>query len=240
MSIFHHSRTFCTRAALVCLLLVLGIGAMGARPVDAPAATAANGCGAQEEDSVPIPTSVCAPLTRAKAALNAAVTQVQRHRFWKARRSLRKVRTNLPQAHKAAMSLIGAPPTDPESDDPPGPVSVIAVLGFEHRITMKVVPLFDGMRRHRVVGAFRYTLWVTHRKRDRMLDAVIEANTEEESDYSDEMADTLPSYGKEVKLLTRGLDQYRLTSYGRAGLKHALTRVRATKAKVDAAFGGGE
>jgi hypothetical protein len=54
------------------------------------------------------------------------------------------------------------------------------------------------------------------------------------------MADTLPSYAKEVKLLTTALDQYRLTSYGRAGLTHVLTRVQATKAKVDAAFGGGE
>ena len=241
MFIVHQSRTLGTRAALFCLLFLLGIVALGAKAVDASAATAASGCGAQEEDTVPIPVSVCAPLTRANAALTAAVAQVHKHQFLKARGSLGKVRTNLSRAHEAASSLIGAPPTDPESDDPPGPVSVIAVLGLEHRVTMKIVPLFDGMRSYRILQAFRYTLRVTHTKRDRMLDAVIALDPEGAgADYADSMADTLPSYTTEVKLLTTARDRYRLTSYGRAGLTQVLTRVQATKAKVDAAFGGGE
>jgi hypothetical protein len=43
---------------------------------------------------------------------------------------------------------------------------------------MKIVPLSNGMRGYRVLQAFRYTLRVTHTKRDQILDAVIALDAE--------------------------------------------------------------
>jgi hypothetical protein len=43
-----------------------------------------------------------------------------------------------------------------------------------------------------------------------------------------------------VKLITTALQQYRLSNDGETGLRDALVRAKATRAKVNAAFGGGE
>lgn len=243
MLTLNSSQSIGRHIATLCLLIALSFSLTAAtRPMNGLASTnAASKCGAQEEDTTPVPTSVCAPASRAKAALLRAGRRIAHHRFAKARTSLKTVRVNLSKAHHAAMGLIGAPPTDPESDDSPGPVSVLAVLSLEHSITMKVVPLFDAMTRTRVVRALKYTLWQSHALRNRMLDAVIALDPEGAgADYSDGMADTLATYDKEVKILNAALDQYRLSPDARLGLTRALARVQATQAKVNAAFGGGE
>jgi hypothetical protein len=211
-------------------------GALTAAPRPAPIAHLA-----QEEDSTPVPKSVADPIRRARSALNQANVQVQAREYAKALDSLVAVRVNVSQAQKAGMAQIGAPPTDPESDDLPGPVSVLAVLNLEHRVTMVVVQLFDGMKSEKVVASLRYTLWKAHGARDVMLDAIIALDPEGEgADYADGMADTLGLYASEVKLVTGALQQYRLSPAGRLGLRNALDRVRATRAKVNKAFGGGE
>ena len=116
------------------------------------------------------------------------------------------------------MALIGAPPTDPESDDLPGPPAVIAVLGLEHRIGMGVVDLFDGMKRPGVVRALRVTLGTTHHRRNVMLDRVIALPAEgARDDYADGMADTLGIYNQEVQKVTTALRTYRLSPSGRVG-----------------------
>lgn len=186
--------------------------------------------------------SVSAPIGRADDALQRAIAQIRAHHYAKARVSLRTVRRQGAQAQEIATSLIGAPPTDPESDDAPGPPAVLAVLGLEHRITMQVVDLFDGMKRFRVVvRALRKTLGSTHYRRDVTLTKVIRLPAEgARADYADGMADTLGIYTQEVRKVTTALKIYRLSPSGRVGLRQALVRVQATKAKVNRAFGGGE
>ena len=51
---------------------------------------------------------------------------------------------------------------------------------------------------------------------------------------------TLAQYPQEITLLTSGIATCRLITAGRTGLTNGLARVQATKATVDAAFGGGK
>jgi hypothetical protein len=196
---------------------------------------------AQEEDATPIPSSVARPILRASAALNATARRIANRRFARALESLSSLQANLGRAHSAGMAQIGAPPTDPEEDTPPGPVSVLAVLDLEHRVTMRGVALSDGLRRDALVSSLRDTLWYDHHYRDAMLDAVIELPPEGAgSDYADGMADTVPSYVTEVNRVKTARAQYQLTDSARLGLNRALDRIQATQAKVNEAFGGGE
>ncbi len=197
--------------------------------------------GAQEELAVVAATSVSTPIQRASAALQRAVTQIRAHRYGQARASLETVRIKGRRAQEIATGLIGAPPTDPESDDVPGPPAVLAVLRLEHRIGMQVVDLFNGQKGSRIVRALRTTLWATHGRRTIMLDKVIRLPAEgARADYADGMADTLAIYKQEVTSVTTALKTYRLSPSGRTGLRRALVRVRATNVKVNRAFGGGE
>jgi hypothetical protein len=185
--------------------------------------------------------SVREPIRRADGALQRAIVQIRASHYGEAKASLGAVRRNGRRAHVIAMSLIGAPPTDPESDDLPGPPAVLGVLGLEHRIGMRVVELFDGMRRPGVVSVLRRTLWTTHRRRNVMLDRVIRLPAEgARVDYADGIADTLRVYTLEVNQVTTALQNYQLSPAGRVGLRRALHRVQATKVKVNRAFGGGE
>ena len=58
--------------------------------------------------------------------------------------------------------------------------------------------------------------------------------------YADLIADKLAIYNQEVKQVTTALATYTLTPAAKTGLTAALARVKATKAKVNKAFGGGE
>jgi hypothetical protein len=187
-----------------------------------------------------VPASVSDAIARANTALDHAIARVGANKPGKAIRALGTVREQVSIANHAARAQIGRPPTDPESDDPPGPPSVLGVLRLEHRVGTEVVGMFDGSRL-KLVDALRLTLTVTHHRRDATLDAVIALRPEGDgADYADGMADTLGTYTQEVQQLTSAIGSFTLTPEGRDGLTNALTRVRATKAKVDAAFGGGE
>jgi hypothetical protein len=238
-----HAQGFGKGVALLSLALSLGfVSQAAARPAEGPAGTQQVVAHiAQEEDSVPLPESVAVPIRRARTALKAVNTRFQRRQYALALQSLGVVRLNVSKAHKAGMAQIGAPPTDPESDDPPGPVSVVAVLNLEHGVGTAVVKLFNGMTRPGVVMDLRYTLRNVHVTRDKMLNAVIALPPEGAgADYADDMADTVGIYGAEVTLVTTALKQYRLSESGRIGLRRALARVRATQKNVNTAFGGGE
>lgn len=188
-----------------------------------------------------VPKPVATPIAQARAALAAAKVQVQKHQNVKAVASLTTLRINVAKAHQAGMAQIGKPPADPESDDPPGPPSVIAVLNMEHAVGNGVVAMFNGTKKHTVLHALRDTLYGTHVTRDKMLHRVIALPPEGAgADYSDDMSDTTGLYANEVNVVTAALKTYVLTPGGRVGLTNALTRVRATKATFDKAFGGGE
>jgi hypothetical protein len=181
------------------------------------------------------------PVRLAGTALQQAIQQESQGQLSEAMTSLRTVRVNLRLAHTAAMAQIGKPPSDPESDDPPGPPAVLSVLGLEHRVGMGVVPLFNGNQAATFVHALRYTLRVTHTTRDTMLKRVTGLPPEGAgSDYTDDMSDTLGTYTGEVNLITTALSKYQLTPSGRTGLVNALAQVRATRVVVNKAYGGGE
>ena len=188
-----------------------------------------------------VPGTVSAPIRDARAALARAERRLAEHRYRRALTALSTLRWKAGKAHQAAVNQIGKPPADPESDDPPGPPSVLAVLSLEHRIGVRVPVLFNGMQRTKVVQALRYTLWITHTRRDQMLDKVIALDPEGAGgDYADGMADILPAFDNEVNRLQKGLDTYTLTDSGRVGLTAALERATATRDVVQEAFGGGE
>ena len=188
-----------------------------------------------------VPLSVAIPIERAKTALSKAETDIAAHRYGQARDSLKILLRNVVEANRAAEAQIGLPPTDPESDEPPGPGSVFAVLSLDHQVTMHLVPLFDGLTDAGVITSLQDTLTRTHRSRDAMLDMVIALPAEgARGDYDDGMADTLGMYPSEENLITTALLSFDLTAPARTGLSNALARVQATEAKVVAVWGGGE
>ena len=191
--------------------------------------------------SLALPDSVATPIQRARNALARTEDQLALHRYGKALDSLRVLRRNVVKANEAATEQIGLPPTDPESDEPPGPPAVFAVLRLDHRVTMVLVPGFDGLSRIDVVSSLNYTLKRTHGRRDSMLDAVIALPAEgARGDYDDGMSDTLGMYPAEEKLISAALQNDALIDAARTGLANALARVQATDVKLNVVWGGGE
>ena len=181
------------------------------------------------------------PMRRARAALAAVQQWLGQRRYGKALVSLQALRDNLGKAHRAGMAKIGKPPANPESDEPPGPAAVTAVLNLEHQAMVVVVPLLNGLQSSAVIESLRSTLLKTHRLRNAMLNKVIALPAEGAgADYDDDMSDSLDLYTSEVALITSALEQYVLTPVARVGLTNALARARATQAKVEAKWGGGE
>jgi hypothetical protein len=191
--------------------------------------------------SLALPDSVATPIQRARAALAKTEDQLALHRYGKALDSLRVLRRNVVKANEAATEQIGLPPADPESDDPPGPPAVFAVLKLDHRVTMLLVPGFDALSRVDVVSSLNYTLKRTHGRRDSMLDAVIALPAEgARGDYDDGMSDTLGMYPGEEELISSALQTDALIDAARTGLVNTLARVQATDVKVNVVWGGGE
>jgi hypothetical protein len=187
-----------------------------------------------------VPDDVADAIALARKSLANAVARLNHHKYWKARVSLDNLAPRVRLANSAAADQIGKPPTDPESDDPPGPPSVLAVLKLEHDVGTSLVPQFDTLQRLKVVDSLRHALRVTQHRRDLLLDAVIALPAGSQGDYDDGMADTLGTYKKEVQQLTNALDTFTLSAEGRTALQNARVRAVATKAKVDAVWGGGE
>ncbi len=189
--------------------------------------------------------SAAAPATshaaKADQALALATARIRAHKYLKALKSLTAVRRHTRAANVNAKALIGVPPTDPESDDPPGPPAVLAALRLDNRITTRTVALFNGKTNARLVYSLRSTVGVAQIPRDAMLNKVIALPEEGDGgDYADGMADSLAQYTREVNAIASARATFTLIPSAKTGLTNALARARATKAKVDAAFGGGE
>ncbi len=179
--------------------------------------------------------------TKAKAALAKAVTQVQAGNTTGAQSSLTAVRTHTVAANTDALNLIGKPPADPESDDPPGPPAVAAALKLDATVVTGVAALVDGATARALVKAIRTTLSGVQKHRDTMVNKVVALPPEGAgADYSDGMSDLLPLFKKEVKTLTTDLSAFQLTTSGHAGLQAALTKSQATEKVFAKAYGGGE
>jgi hypothetical protein len=189
-------------------------------------------------DTEPPPTVVRVPIHRAGVALGHATADLKTNRHAAATKALAVVRRYVARAHGAGMRQIGAPPSDPESDVGPGPVSVLAVLDFEHTVVVRAAQMLDGQTQAIGVGK---VLTITMRARTIMLKRITSLDPEGDGgDYSDDMADTVPTYTDEVAYLTAVLSQAQLTQASRRALQRAIARSKQTLAIVDAAYGGGE
>ena len=177
----------------------------------------------------------------AQKALAVAVTQTHAGNLDKAKTALAAVRKHGSAANNKALNLIGAPPTDPESDEAPGPPAVVAATTLDYKVSVGVGALFDGSKAAGFVKALRATVGVIQNRRADVLNKVVKLPAEGAgADYADGMADTLPMYTREVKFFQNALSTFNLSDSGREGISRALARARAAKAKVDRAFGGGE
>jgi hypothetical protein len=180
-----------------------------------------------------------AAATKAQQALASAVTSLQNHDTVTAMAQLRTVKAQVRIATTGATALIGKPPTDPESDIPPGPAAVLRVANVEHQVNMKLVPIFNQLQGS-VVRTLGSTLNGTDACRDYMLGTVVALAPAKLDDYTDSFADTLPSYKAELTTFTNTLSTAALTPAGRAKLTKAQQVVTATSAAMNKAFGGGE
>jgi hypothetical protein len=230
-------------AAFLCLVLGLSFApvAKAKGQTQQPGGSRATRWVPPEEDEVPVPDSVAIPIRRTQKAFALTKEEIKAHRFRKAAGALQVVRDKGINAHVEAMGQIGLPPSDPEEDVPPGPVSVIAVLELDHKITLGAVALFRGTRNHRVVSAMRSALSSIHTKRDQMVDQVIGLDPEGDgADYVDDMTDMVVTFKSEVKSILAALDRHGISKAGRRGLNRALIRVRETQTKMKKAYGGGD
>ena len=230
------------RAPALCLVVAACIVSVATlRPGNADAATNRPAAALGAADArVAASVSVFTWVRRARAALGTAEVRLNRHQYTKALAWLRVLRYRTWRAHRAGVALIGKPPADPESDEAPGPPAVISVLRLEHRVTMDLVPFFNGLNRAGVVKWLRYTLGRPHTLRLRMLNKVIALGEEKQADYDDSMSDTVGLYPAEINLVKKALSQYQLSASGRVGLSYALARIQKTNAKVQRVWGGGE
>jgi hypothetical protein len=234
------SRTSWYAALLLGIALTVALTALSATGAwSAPAAkSATSGASAQATTAR---TAASSPITNANKALAQAVLELRRHHPRRAVTFLRRLNVQISQAHTTAVNLIGKPPTDPESDEPPGPAAVLGVLGLDHRVTMTTVPLFRNHRGPLVVSALRSTLGVTHVRRNAMIAKVVALPPEGAGDdYADGMSDILPQFPAEVSRIKTALASYRLTTTGRVGLTVTRNRVVAAQTMMNKAYGGGE
>jgi uncharacterized membrane protein (UPF0182 family) len=192
-------------------------------------------------ESVPVPEAVAIPIQQAKAALDEVEARFAGQQYDTAPESLKALRRYVVQANRAAATQIGLPPSDPESDDLPGPTAVFAALGLDHLVTLRLVSFFDGVTDRDALQSLQYTVSRTQSSRDALLDTVIALAPEgARADYDDGMADTLGVYPTEENLITTALLAYVLTDSARSSLTEVLARIQATEAKVARVWGGGE
>jgi hypothetical protein len=201
--------------------------------VSTPAASAATACHPTRSAGWQ------AAITSAQKSLNAAVTSVHNHRYGPATQQLRAMKRQVRIAHTGATRLIGKPPTDPESDEPPGPAAVQRVAGMEHQVTVKLLPLLNHLQGSAVtpIGS---ALNVTDTCRDVMLRKVVALKAGKLDDYTDGLSDTLPSYKNELTAFSNALSSYELTTGARSAVQRAQNVVKHTNAIMQKHFGGGE
>ena len=225
------------KSILAVLLAAVVTMGLTASPVTASVARA----GADGEVARAAALSLKGEIRAADDSLARARAQIRAHRYYKAVRSLERVTRHTRRANAAAQALIGAPPADPESDDPPGPPAVLAATRLDYRISTGAIALFDEQRRTGLVRRLRGVVGTAQIRRDQVLDVVFGLPQEGDgADYADGLADTLGLYDREVKAISAALNAFTLSDSGRTGVHNALARAEATRTNMIKAFGGGE
>ena len=224
---------------LMSALFVLAIaGTANAAPL--PIGHTAKASQAAEDDAVVLPSRVAGAIRRTENALAKAEEHIDEAEYSKAVISLRAVRKYLVVADKSARRQMSAVPADPEAETTTGPDSVIAVLSLDQEVAVGLAGLLNGQT-GTLVGAIGTTLATAQTTRDKLLDTVIGLDPEGDgAAYADGMADTLDGYADEVDNITEAIALDVLSAGGKGILNAALTRSKATEAKIQAAFGGGE
>ncbi len=195
---------------------------------------------AEVDDEVVLPARVAYAIARTKRSLHRAGAAIDHNRRSVALRSLRAVVKNVRRTHSIGMRQMHVAPVG-EEETPPGPDSVVAILGMEQQAITRLTRFFDDLRRPRVIARLRTATTVAYNKRARMLNAVARLDPEGAgADYSDGMADTVGAYAQEVSAVRNARKYGRLTAAARAALSRAVRRSQAARAVVNAAFGGGE
>ena len=227
--------------ALASLMVALGLADVSvsqAAPLPIGPATIAQAEPADEV--VVLPSRVAAAIRRTENSLAKAEEHVDEAEYAKAIISLRAVRKGLARADKAARRQMNAVPADPEAETTPGPDAVIAVLSVHQEVIVVVAGLFAG-NSGTLVGALSTTLSTAQITRDTLLAEVLALYPEGAGvGYADGMADTLDGYADEVANLTEALADDSLSAGSKSALNPALARSKATEAKINTAFGGGE
>jgi hypothetical protein len=192
------------------------------------------------DDDIVLPASVANPMHRTEQSLNAAKQAIASGDTAKAVSSLKAVRGNVIQANNAARAQMTAQPTDPESETPPGPDSVEAVLTQETTVATRLAGMLNG-KRGMVVDGISPALRSTVNVCDSLVSTVTALDPEGSGgDYADGMSDILPDFDSEVATLQADLNNEQLSAGGRSVLAAALDKAKKTQAKMTAAYGGGE
>lgn len=227
----------CTRLIVLMALLVVAGSLTPAARASAPApGPRVNGICATASDSKDWKSAVA----KASKALSEALVDIQNADYPEATNQLWITKRQLRIAHKAATALVGKPPTDPESDDPPGVAATLKVSGLEHRVTVALTPLFGDPNGLQVIRPMAGGLLAADTCRQRMLARVIDLSPGKRDDYADGLADTLPGYDQELSALASALGSGTLNNAGEAALTDAQQVVSATQEAMNATFGGGE
>jgi len=230
---------------LVVGLVAVSVGAAQPGSVAEPAGAEVVASASQEADeAVVLPSRVSAAILRATGAVDRTEARIDDTGYAGALLSLKAIGADIGRANRAAVRQLNAvPPEDEEGGEvtPPGPDSVVAVLTAEQSAVTRLAGLFDAVTNVPVVNGLNSALTSAQATRDKLVNAVVGLDPEGAGvDYADVMADTVDGYADEVANLTEALQLDRLTPAGRAALNRALTRAKATQAKINAAFGGGE
>jgi hypothetical protein len=221
-------------ALVAAALIVLG------QPDDGSAQETSQIAAPPLDPEVILPARVDAALGRSLSALDRSEARVDDRQYGTAAVSLSALAADLNRSHRAAWAQFRAP-VDPESESTAGPDSVMAMLAVEQSAITRLAGLYDTVTDPAVLNRLGGAMNVALAKRDVLVNAVIKLDPEGAgAAYADGMADSVDGYTDEVGCLTEALKVDRLTTSARAALNNALTRSKATAAKVLAAYGGGD
>lgn len=197
--------------------------------------------GGSGDGEVVLPSRVANAIRRASNLLDSAGTSVDTGDTARAVTALKALQRTIVRADKAARKqMTAAADPDAEEGATPGPDSVIAVLTFDQSAITTLAGFFDTTS-GQIVNATARALSAVMGTRDKLLGTVIALPDEGAgADYADGMADTLTGYDDEVASIAEAMSDDALSAAGRNALRAAAARSRATRAKVGAAFGGGE
>ena len=142
------SRVLKVVATFLCLVLGLSFAPVAEAKLQAqqPGGSHPTTLVPPEEDQVPVPDSVAVPIRQTQKAFALAKKERKRTVTEKPPVPFSCCVMKGSRLMWPAIAQIGLPPSDPEEDVPPGPVSVIAVLELDHKIGVGAVALFRGMR----------------------------------------------------------------------------------------------